>query len=359
MTLAEIKAKAAEAAQLALTAKTAQEREKIFADAFAKSDHNKEESKLLAGRFIKALVMNDIATVKDLSVGTDANGGYLTPLEFAGVLVEKMYKLPVIRPYATRFPMSSDKLEISTEASTPVVNWTNELATITQSDPTFGTVVLQANELIGISRMSRQLIADADVNVGIVDWVISRFAEAIGRSEDAAFMAGTGTGQPAGIRGTAGVATVAQVGAALAGDDIINLYYALPIQYRKNATFLMHDNRTALVRKLKDSSGRYLWADTFEGNGLLASASNPTILGRPVLTQNDIPTNLGAGTNESEIWFGDLSFYAIGDREQIFSEVSTQEGTSFAQHRAAVKVGERIDGRVTQAEAFAKLTAVK
>lgn len=359
MTLAEIKAKAAEAAQAALQAKTAEEREKIFAEAFKNADHNKEDSKLVAGKFIKALVLGDQATLKDLSVGTDANGGYLTPLEFAGVLVEKLYKLPVIRPYATRFPMSSDKLEVSTEASTPSVNWTNELATITQSDPTFGSVTLQANELIGISRMSRQLIADADVNVGIVDWVISRFAEAIGRAEDAAFMAGTGTGQPLGIRGTAGVASVAQVGASLAGDDIINLYYTLPIQYRAKAVFLMHDTRAALVRKLKDTSGRYLWADTFEGNGLLASATNPTVLGRPVLIQNDIPTNLGAGTNESEIWFGDLSFYAIGDREQVFSEVSTQEGTSFEKHRAAVKVGERIDGRATIGEAFAKLTAVK
>ena len=359
MTLAEIKEKAAEAAKAALEAKTAEEREKIFSDAFAKADHNKAESKLVAGKFIKALVLGDQATLKDLSVGTDANGGYLTPLEFAGALVEKLYKLPVIRPYATRFPMSSDKLEVSTEASTPAVNWTNELATITQSDPTFSEVILQANELIGISRMSRQLIADADVNVGIVDWVISRFAEAIGRAEDAAFMAGSGSGQPAGIRGTAGVGSVAQAGASLVGDDIINLYYTLPIQYRANAVFLIHDDVSKLVRKLKDSSGRYLWADTFEGNGLLANGNNPTLLGRPVLTQNDIPVNLGAGTNESEIWFGDLSFYAIGDREQVFSEVSTQEGTSFEKHRAAVKVGERIDGKATQAEAFAKLTAVK
>lgn len=359
MTIAELKILADETAKKAQGAKTAEERAKIFDDAFKGADHNQKDSKLVAGAFIKALVMGDAATLKDLSVGVDANGGFLTPLEFAGMLIEKLYKQPVIRPLATRFPMSSDKLEISTEASTPVVNWTNELATITQSDPTFGIVTLQANALIGISRMSRQFIADADVNVSVVEWVTDRFAASIGRAEDAAFMAGTGTGQPAGLRGTAGVGSVAQVAASLAGDDIINLYYTLPIQYRANATFLMHDNVTKLVRKLKDSSGRYLWADTFEGNGLLAAGANATLLGRPVLTQNDIPVNLGAGTNESEIWFGDLSFYAIGDREQIFSEVSTQEGTSFAQHRAAVKVGERIDGKVTQAEAFAKLTAVK
>jgi HK97 family phage major capsid protein len=359
MTLAELKMLADTTAKKAQSAKTTEERAKLFDEAFAGADHNKEKSKLVAGKFIKALVMGDSATLKDLSVGVDANGGYLTPLEFAGVLVEKLYKLPVIRPYATRFPMTSDKLEVSTEASTPTVNWTNELAVITQSDPTFADVTLQANELIGISRMSRQLIADADVNTGIVEWVISRFAESIGRAEDAAFMAGTGTGQPLGIRGTAGVGTVAQVGANLDGDDIINLYYTLPIQYRANAVFLMHDNITKLVRKLKDTSGRYLWADTFEGNGLLASATNGTLVGKVVLTQNDIPVNLGGGTDESEIWFGDLSFYAIGDREQIFSEVSTQEGESFEKHRAAVKVGERVDGKATQGEAFAKMTAVK
>jgi HK97 family phage major capsid protein len=358
MTLAQIKDQAAAAAKAALEARTASEREKIFQDAFANADHNKKESKLVAGRFLKALVEGDQATLKDLSVGVDANGGYLTPLEFAGVLVEKLYKLPVIRSVATRFPMASDKLEISTEASTPQVNWVNELATITQSDPTFGTVVLQANDLIGISRMSRQLLADADVNVGIVDWVVGRFAAAIGRAEDATFMAGTGVGQPSGIRNAAGVNSVAQAGATLAGDDIIDLFYKLPIQYRQQGTFLIPDAVASKVRKLKDSSGRYLWADTFEGNGLLASASNPTILGRPVLIQDDIPTNLGTGTNESEIWFGDCSYYAIGDREQIFSEVSTQEGSSFEKHRAAVKVGERVDGKVTQVEAFAKLTAV-
>jgi hypothetical protein len=41
------------------------------------------------------------------------------------------------------------------------------------------------------------------------------------------------------------------------------------------------------------------------------------------------------------------------------AETSTEEGTSFAQHRLALKVYERLDGKPTMPEAYAKLTAVK
>jgi hypothetical protein len=50
-------------------------------------------------------------------------------------------------------------------------------------------------------------------------------------------------------------------GDALAGDDIINLFHAVPSQYRRNATWLIPDTTVAKVRKLKDDYGRYLWVD--------------------------------------------------------------------------------------------------
>ncbi len=335
------------------------EKKAIFDKAFGEADHNKPEGKAKVGAFLKALVNRDEVALKDLSVGTDANGGYLAPTEFSGMLIEKLYKLPVIRPFATKMPMGSDKMEVPTEATTVSVNWTTELATITQSDPTFSEIILSVNELIGISRMSRQVLNDAAIQTSLTDWGMGRFADAIGRAEDTAFMTGSGSGQPKGIRQYTISQAAAQAGANLAGDDVIETFYTLPIQYRQRAVWLIHDAVTKKIRKLKDSSGRYLWSDSFEMGGLLQPGQFPTLLGRPVLIQNDIPTNLGGGTNESEIWFGDLSFYVIGDREQVFSEVSTQEGTSFEKHRAAVKVGERLDGQLAITEAFAKLTAVK
>jgi HK97 family phage major capsid protein len=81
----------------------------------------------------------------------------------------------------------------------------------------------------------------------------------------------------------------------------------------------------ASIRLLKDSNGRYVWTDGF------ADAA-PTLLGRPVIEQNDIRTNLGAGTNASEIYFGDLSYYLIGDRQEIGVETTTVNAGAFEDH---------------------------
>lgn len=294
---------------------------------------------------------------KDLGLGSDG-GGFLAPLEFAGFLVELLYKLPVIRPYATRIPMQSDQMQVPVESATVQANWTAELATVTQSDPDFGEVILTVNNLIGISRMSRQLLLDAAINYNLTDWVMMRFAKAIGRAEDTAFMVGSGTGQAKGIRQYTFTHTAAQSGAHLTGDDLITTYHNLPYQYRTqgNPVWLIHDSVLSTIRKLKDTNNQYLYTDGY-GQAFVTPGGTPALLGMPVLVQNDIPTNLGAGS-ASEIYFGDLSYYLIGDREALFSEISTQEGTSFAQHRAAVKVGERIDGQLSSVDGFAQLTGV-
>lgn len=312
--------------------------------------------------FVKALVDNDAAKLKDLSEGTDANGGYLVPTEVRTALLEKLYAKPSLRQYATVIPMGSDRLEMPAEDTTVTVSWTTELAVITQSDPTFTTVTLTANMLAGISRMSRQLLADATVRPSILDWIIGRFADAIRRAENTAFMVGSGSGQPKGIRTYTIPAgnTVAQAGATLAADDLINLFFALPEQYREseNAVFIARDDRIKLVRKLKTTNGDYIWR-LDSGSGNLTQGRPQSLLDKPLITSNDIPGNLGAGTNESEIWFVDMSNYIVGDREEISSETSTQEGTSFERHRVALKVWTREDGALAITEAAAKLTAVK
>lgn len=321
--------------------------------------HREAHAKSVISEFLGNMVnkAEGKAVTKDLGESSDG-GGYLTPVEFSGFLVELLYKLPVIRPYATKIPMTSDQMQVPVETATVNANWTAELATITQSDPDFGQVVLAVNNLIGISRMSRQLLLDSAVNENLVDWVMTRFAKAIGRAEDTAFMVGSGVGQAKGIRQYTFNHTVAQAGAHLTGDDLISVYHQLPYQYRTqgNPVWLINDSVLGTIRKLKDSQGQYLYQDGY-GQAFQTPGGVPSLMGFPVLVQNDIPTNLGSGS-ASEIYFGDLSYYLIGDREQVFSEVSTQEGTSFAQHRAAVKVGERIDGQLATTDGIAQLTAV-
>lgn len=308
-------------------------------------------AKQKVAKFLCAVVNGDAVEAKAMSEGTSSAGGYLVPTEFRAVIVEKLLKQAVIRPEATVLPMSRESLDIPVEANTVTMYWAAESAALTESDPTFSHVLLQANKLTGLSKMSRELFADAEVN--LIDYLSNLFAKRFAQEEDKQFMTGSGTGLPKGIRQYSFSQTMAQAGAHLTADDLINLVYLLPVAYRKNAKFIMHNNIINVIRLLKDSYGRYLWVD---GGGI--SKAPATLLGYPVLEQNDIPTNLGGGTNASEIYFGDVSYYLIGDRQAMEVESTTVGAGTFENNQVALKVIERIDGQLSLTDAFAQMTGV-
>ena len=74
---------------------------------------------------------------------------------------------------------------------------------------------------------------------------------------------------------------------------------------------------------------------------------------KPIFENTFIPDDIN--TNESELIFGNFRFYAFGDRQQM--TVSTDRGGMyFRDDQIALKVTERYDGRVAQAEAFVRGT---
>ena len=300
-------------------------------------------------KFFQALAAGEMATVKALSEGTGADGGFLVPTEFRAIVVEKLVKTSVIRPNATVIPMGRNKLEIPVEGAAVTASWTAENAAASESNPTLGQVVLDTNKLTGLAKTSRELLADSAINV--VNYVAAQFAKAFQVEEDKAFTTGSGSGRPKGINQYT-ITSTAQAGASLVADDLVKLFYSLPVQYRSRASWILHNSIISKVRQLKDTNGRYLWTDGF-------NEAPATILGRPVLEQNDLPTNLGAGSDESEIYFGDVSYYLIGDRQTLEVEQSTQAGDAFEKHQLWLKVIERVDGQLSTADAFRKLTAVK
>lgn len=191
----------------------------------------------------------------------------------------------------------------------------------------------------------------ADSAIPLLDYVSGVWARAFAQEEDKVFMTGADTTQPKGLRAET-LSGESQAGATLVADDLIALYYSLPVQYRNRATWIMHNDAIAAIRTLKYAAdSRYVWTDGLEN-------ATPTILGRPVIEQNDIPTNLGVGTNETEIFFGDLSFYLIGDREEMGVESTTVGAGAFKKHQVAFKAWERIDGRLGLTDAFRLLDAV-
>ena len=273
-----------------------------------------------------------------LSEGVDADGGYLVPEEFENQIVTELAEENVIRKLAKVITTQHErKIPIATGHS--VAQWTAENAAYQESNPTFGQKQIDAFKLTDLARVSVELLQDSAFN--IEEYLRQEFARAFGIAEEEAFCVGTGTNQPTGIftenGGTVGVTAAANN--AITVDEIISLVYALKTPYRRNAKFLMHDSTVALLRKLKDQNGAYLWQPSVQ-------AGQPDkLLGYDLYTSPYVPT-VAAGA--LAVGFGDFKSYWIGDRSgrtvQRLNELYATNG------QIGYVATERVDGKVILTE---------
>ncbi|MEO1330341.1 MAG: phage major capsid protein, partial [Pseudomonadota bacterium] len=91
-------------------------------------------------------------------------------------------------------------------------------------------------------------------------------------------------------------------------DLLIDLIYALPAGYRRNAVFAMNSTVAGVVRKWKDLEGRYLWTE--------AAAGQPArLFGYPVAILEEMP---GIESGETPIAFGDFrAGYTVVERPDL------------------------------------------
>lgn len=281
-----------------------------------------------------------------------ADGGWLVPLTVESTIIKKLNATSEIRRYATVLNNVVGQLKLGAEDVLVQAYWVTEGDTATLSTAQWANVTLQPKKAVGFGKFTDEVLVQTVANPDIRKLVVDQFAYAIQVLEDAAFTNGDGTGKPKGYRtATLPAGNVkAQAGASFAYADIGTLYRALPRAYRGNATWFMADAVNALFDGLKDSQNRPL-LNTFDDDV-------DKIKGRPVAYDPNIPTNLGAGTNESEMWFGDFSKYIITDGGGIRVDYGT-EGDDFKRSKISVRVIHYTDGAVVLPEAFAKMTAVK
>lgn len=251
--------------------------------------------------------MNGItpAVMGALQIGTDSEGGYITPEEFETMLVEYLQDINELRNYVTVINTGSDR-NIPIESTLGTATWTAEEAAYTESDSAFGRVVLEAHKLGTIIKVSEELLQDAFFDVGA--YLARNFAKRFGIAEEAAFVNGDNSGKPNGIVQGSGLGVTAAGAAAITSDELIDLYHAVPRQYRMNpgTAWLMADGTVKLVRKLKDGDNQYLWQP-----GLQAGQPD-RILGRPLVTSTAMPA---ATTGNKSVVFGDMAGYVVADRQ--------------------------------------------
>ena len=293
-----------------------------------------------SAKFVKDLIDGNLEK-KTITTNT-GSFGYAVPTELADAIHEKKDKIAKIRKYAFVFK-ADGKFDLPVEGTGCTAYWvtTEADADITESAPTLDKVSLDDFYMAARVRVPYKLMNSSPISIEA--FVAKLASRALRNAEETAFVAGAGTTQPTGLR-TASITGIAQASTSLAYDDLVNLFYTVPEQYRVGGVFLASTAALKLIMKLKDTYGMPIF-----------DANTKTIFGRPVEETTDIPANLGSTANMTEIYFGDLNEYWIKDGENMLAEVRPVTGRL----QVDVIVYAAVDGAVVNTDAFRKLTAVK
>lgn len=281
------------------------------------------------------------SVVNALQEGTDSEGGYLVPDEYERTLVEALEEENVFRQLAKVIRTSSGDRKIPVVATKGTASWIDEEGAYTESDDSFGQVSIGAYKVGTMIKVSEELLNDSVFD--LESYIAKEFAHRIGAKEEEAFFTGDGSGKPLGVLAATGGAETGVTAAsstAITADELMDLFYSLKSPYRKKAVWVLNDSTIKAVRKLKDSTGQYLWQPS------LMAGTPDTLLGRPVKTSTYMPV-IAAGAKT--IAFGDFSYYWIADRQ----------GRSFKRlnelYAANGQVGflgsQRVDGKLVLSEA--------
>ena len=250
--------------------------------------------------------MHTIEIRNALSVGKDDEGGFSVPDEFERKLIQGLEENDIFRRMAHVIHTSSGTRKIPIANDTLEAAWIDEGEEIPETTTKFAQATLNAYKMGTLIRVSNELLNDSAFD--IASYIADRFGKTMGRTEEKAFIVGTGDKQPTGLlNDTVG----AQLGATSASetsitfDEIFKLYYSLKSPYRAKSVFLCNEELLLQLMMLKDGQSNYIWRPGLD------VGKPDTILGRPIYTSGYMP-RVAAG--QKVMLFGDMSYYWIADR---------------------------------------------
>lgn len=253
-----------------------------------------------------------------ITKGTDADGGYLAPIEWDRSITGKLKEVSPIRANARVVTITTAGFKRNYTDRAVGSGWVGETASRpATSTPQFGQLDFVPGEIYANPAISQGALDDAAVD--IESWLGDEVDTEFARQEGIAFISGNGTNKPYGLltyvvgaanaaRHPWGAIEVVNSGHAtqITTDAVIDLIYAVPASYRTNAKFFLNRLTQASVRKLKDGQGNYIWQPSF------AQGQPASLAGEPVVEVPDMPA-IAAGAISA--LYGDMArTYLVVDR---------------------------------------------
>lgn len=288
---------------------------------------------------------------RELTVGTDSQGGYLVSPDMSGRVVTKIFETSPMRQYAAVQAISTDTLEGAVDLDEASAGWVSELGSRSESNTPAVPAPwkIPTHEAYSEPHISQKLVEDARVDV--VAWLAGKVADKFARLFNAAFVTGSGSGKPRGFASYTTAATAdgsrswgvfehEATGAASAlhtdpatVENLLDMIHATKDHFLPNAAWYCNRLTLGAIRKKTDASsaGKYVFIPSFQA-GL-----PDTIFGFPVRKLQDMAD---IGTDTLPLAFGDMqAAYQIVDRLGMSTLVDPYTAKPYVKYYTRARVG--------------------
>lgn len=290
--------------------------------------------------------------IKAMSTDVNPDGGYLVRPELSQTIVSRIFETSPLRQVANVERTGSKSIDILIDDQEAAARWVGEGASGGETNtPQLGQKVIAAHKIEADPRMTTEMIEDAYLDVEA--WLSGKVADKFARTQNTAFVSGTGVGQPRGFltydawaaAGTYERDKIEQINMgtadALNADGLIEVQNALKEAYQGAAVWGMKRTTFGAALQLKGADN-YFFSPVLLANG----QATIQLLGKPVVFMDDMPA-VGAGA--LSVVYADFSMaYTIADRVglQVLRDPYTNKG--FVTYYTTQRVG----GDVTSFDAI-------
>lgn len=299
---------------------------------------------LSLGGYLRSLVTGPRSSAEFAALGGSSGtaGGYNVPSILAARVIDRFRPALVVgRAGAEFIPLTSDEHSFCKLTADATASWRVENAEISESEQTFGGITFHPKSLAVIVRASRELLEDS---LGIDDAIERSLIEAFASEVDRAALLGEGATEPMGLTNESGINTLTGIGAISSYADVLDAYKLMMDDNTPEPTALIISNREwRTLAGLADTTNQPLNLP-------------PAIADLPILATSTIPTDLGAGSNESVAFLGHFPDFVVGMRSEIQVDVLKERYAEY--HQYAFVAHLRMDTGVFHPESFVKLSGI-
>lgn len=262
--------------------------------------------------------------IKALEASQGTTGGFLVAPEHSSDFIDLLTPRAVVRSFGTPvLPLDSGVLDMPKLNTAASASYIGEGRDITKSEQTFGQVRWSSKQLAALVPISNTLLRRASPQVNAI--VRNDVLRVMALKEDLTFLRSQGgEHSPRGLRYLALGANVltANVTVNLANvtNDLGRLVLALEeanVAFT-NPGWIFAPRTKMYLMTVRDGNSNYVFRDEMLTGRLW---------GYPYKTTTQVPRNLGAGSNESEVYLVDFDDVAIA--QELGLEVAMSQDASY------------------------------